>query len=197
MNINPISFRGQIPVDFYGRDPVSGNFFPIVKPEHVKKCQSFVVRNLNGTAKKLKNSDFVNIYKKADKDYAYIPTIRTFYDREAQVPTKVRELAPHYVYLVTGKDAQAYDDLGKELGIAKRDYFERTGQKYGYDVQRAKKDYELGIKDLVFNKSKVVKTEKNKDAALQVFFDIHKNKKNEIDKFEYLGAFVAEDKKPH
>lgn len=197
MNINPISFRGQIAVDFYGRDPKSGNFFPLVKPEHVKKCQSFVVRNLNGTAKKLKNSDFVNIYKKADKDYAYAPVIRTFYDREATIPTKVREFAPHYVYLVTGKDAETYDDFGKELGIAKRDYFERTGKKYGYDVKRANKDYERNIKDLVFNKAKKVKTEKGKDAVLNIFFDVHLNKKNEIDRFDYAGAFVSEDKKPH
>ena len=197
MNINPISFRGQIPVDFYARHPQTGYFVPIVKPEHVKKCQSFVVRNLNGTAKKMRNADFVNIYKKADKDYAYASVIRTYYDREVDIPKKMNEPVPHYVYLVTGKDAEIYDNLGKELGIAKRDYFERTGQKYGYDVQRAKTVYQHSLKDLVFNKCKKVKTEKGKEAALQIFFEPHYNKKGELDRFDYAGAFISEDKKPH
>ena len=61
---NNISFKGCIPVEFYAKNPKTNKYIPIVKDENIKKCQRFVVRNLNRTLKKSSQNDvFINAYK--------------------------------------------------------------------------------------------------------------------------------------
>ena len=65
MNINSISsisFKGYVPVRYMAKNPKNDKYVPVIKNENIRKCQSFVVRNLNGTAKNMRNDDFVNFY---------------------------------------------------------------------------------------------------------------------------------------
>ena len=67
---NNISFKGCIPVEFYAKNPKTNKYIPIVKDENIKKCQRFVVRNLNKTLKK--PNDIINISKTFKKRNFFI-----------------------------------------------------------------------------------------------------------------------------
>ena len=84
MNINrTLSFKANIPVFFYAKNPANNKYVPVMKNENIRKCQSFVARNLNGTAKNCKDDGFVEFYKMHDNDYANRPEIHSVYQQKA------------------------------------------------------------------------------------------------------------------
>ena len=51
MQTQNISFKGYMPVEFYARHPRTGYYVPVLKKENIRKCQRFVINNLNNPNK--------------------------------------------------------------------------------------------------------------------------------------------------
>ena len=64
MQTQNISFKGYMPVEFYARHPRTGYYVPVLKEENIRKCQRFVINNLNNPNKKNANQTFIEKYKK-------------------------------------------------------------------------------------------------------------------------------------
>ena len=186
---NNVSFRGCIPVEFYARYPKTNKYVPIVKPRNVKKCQSFVVRNLNKTLKEEnRTTEFVEIYKSVDKDYARTPSVRSYFDKYVPVAQKMSDPYFPSVYLFTGNDIDKANEIGRNLGEIKSDIFERTGQKDNAEVERAKRHYHNQMKKLFDKICSRVRDEQGNDLTLRVFFEPKYKKNGEFKKFEYKHA---------
>lgn len=181
-----ISFKGCIPVEFFAKHPVTQKYVPIVKYENIKKCKSFVVRNLNHTLKEANQNDiFINAYKKVDSDYAKTPFVRSIYDKYAPVPKSAKEKAPCYVYLFTGQDADSINQIGKQLGKEKFDIFERTGKKQSSEIDQAKNQYRRDIRNLINKICPRVKDEKGNKLVMRIFFEPEYNKKGDFKRFAF------------
>lgn len=185
MNTQNISFVGCIPMEFYAKYQKTGTYVPIVKPENVRKCQNFVVRNLNNTAGSNQNDKFVREYKKIDKDYAKVQNARSVYDKDAPIIKTINEELPFYSYLITGKDADELNDMGQQLGYRKKEIYDKTGSKNNSEVKKANRNYKYKIKNFIYNLCKRVKDENQNELIMQVYFTPKLNKKGEVTKFNY------------
>ena len=78
------SFKACVPVQIYAKNPNTGKYSPLRKKDNdstnIRKCQRFVVSNLNGTAKTKQDNDFVNFYKGVDKDYSLVNIVEAHYN---------------------------------------------------------------------------------------------------------------------
>ena len=194
--IQNVSFKGVMPVEFYAKNPSNNKYVPVVKPENVKKCQSFVIRNLNGSITSNSNVDFIREYLKQDKDFAKCPVARTVYDKEVPVVTTTKNGVPYYVYLVTGSHTDTVDKLGKELGKVKADVFERTGKRDGFEVKEAQKNYFKELKNFVFKQCPRVKNEFGDKTIMRVFFDPKYDKNGKLKNFIYKDVmFYGENER--
>ena len=189
-----ISFSGCIPVVFYAKHPITKKYIPIVKDANIKKCQSFVVRNLNKSLKEASlNDTFINAYKAIDKDYAQTPVVRSYFDKFAPKPTTAHEKAPRCVYLFTGKDVDCINQLGKELGKQKTDIFEATGKKECAEVRQAKRRFRAGMKDLIDRICPRVNDENGAPYVMRVLFTPEYDKKGMFKKFNFHDVFFDYD----
>ena len=192
--IQNVSFKGVMPVEFYAKNPKNNKYVPVVKPENVKKCQSFVIRNLNGSITRNSNVDFIREYLTVDKDFAKVQVARTFYDKEAPVITSARQDVPYYVYLVTGSHVDEVDKLGKELGKVKADVFERTGLRQGSEIKKAQKHYFEQLRKFVFRTCPRIKDESGDKVVMRIYYDPKYDKKGNLKNFEYRNVvFYGED----
>lgn len=190
-----ISFKGCIPVVFYAKHPITKRYVPIVKEQNIKKCQYFVVRNLNGTMKGENKSDvFVNAYKSIDPDYAKVPTVRSFCDKYAQMPMNAKEPAPRSIYLFTGSDADKAKEIGETLIKEKADIFEATGKKDNYAIRQAKKRYGFGIKKLLNKICPRVGDGNGNPYVMRVLFTPEFNKKGMLKNFKFQDVFFDIDR---
>ncbi len=185
--INPVSFKGYVPVKFYAKNPANGKYSRVIKHENLRKCQGFVVRNLNGTAKANRNNEFVDFYRSHDKDYREYPFVMSVYDEE-----KARE---PIVYMITGNDADRAKELAKPVGIAKGESIERIGNSKSFEARYAAKNYFQNMKYFLKNSCRRLKNENREDLTLRVFFDPEYTKKEQkLKGFKYVGCdFVAEN----
>ena len=183
--ISKVSFQGVMPVEFYARNPKTNKYLPVVKPENVQKCQSFVIRNLNGTVTPRTNLDFVTEYMKIDQDYARCPVARTFCDKEAPVVTSLQQEIPKYVYLITGSDVEYVDEMGRKLSKAKSDIFEKTGRTQGPEIKQAQRTYYDRVKNFVFKKCARVKDGYGDKTVMRVFFEPRYGQKGDLKNFDY------------
>lgn len=173
-----VSFKGYVPVTFFAKNPKSGNYVPVLKEENVRKCQSFVIRNLNGTAKNLKNDEFVKFYKNVDKDYQRVEKARSIYDTNEPI-----------VYLVTGYDVDYVNDMAKEMRLRKNDAYERTGKKNSSEARRANKDYYNKTRAFLSHVCKRLKNKNGEKLTLEVYFEPKYTKKEgKLLGFNYTGA---------
>ena len=179
-NSKNLSFKAYIPVSYYAVDMATKKCSRIVKPENIKKCQSFVVRNLNGTAKNNKNDSFVSYYSSFDRDYKTIPKVRTVYDYDSAK-----------AYIVTGKDVEVVDKLAKPIGIAKSESVERTGESKSFETKTAAKNYFRQIKNYIKNSCRRLKTETGTGLELRVFYQPKFKKNGELKSFEYVNAQIV------
>ena len=189
-----ISFKGCIPVVFYAKNPKTNKYVPIVKEQNIKKCQRFVVRNLNRSIKQENQNDvFINAYKRIDSDYAKTPVVRSYYDKCAPMPKTAYEPAPRCIYLFTGKDVDCINKLGKDLGKEKSDIFESTGKKENAAVAEAKKRYRTGIKELINKICPRVNDGKGTPYVMRILFTPEYDKKENLKGFKFQDVFFDYD----
>ena len=189
-----ISFTGCIPVEFYAKHPITKKYIPIVKDVNIKKCQSFVVRNLNKTLKESNlNDTFISAYKAIDRDYAQTPVVRSYFDKLAPKPITAREKDHRCVYLFTGKDVDCINKLGKELGKEKSDIFEATGQKENAATRQAKRRFRAGMKDLINRICPRVNDGNGNPYVMRVLFTPEYDKKGKFKKFNFQDVYFDRD----
>ncbi len=182
-NVSNVSFKGYVPVRYYAKNPATGKYSPVVKNENIKKCNSFVVRNLNGTLKKNKNEDFVDFFRSHDSDYRRLPVVHSVYDQNAPV-----------VYLITGKDADTVREMAKPIGRAKGEALDKTGCSKSFEVSNASNDFFRNVKAFMKNGCRRLKSEEGDNLSLRVYFDPKYNKKNNLTGFDFVNArFLTEE----
>lgn len=186
MNVKGVqspSFKAYVPVTYYAKNPADGKYCRVMKPENVKKCQSFVVRNLNGTAKNMKNEQFVDFYSKFDSDYSKRPEVRTVYDYD-----KAR------AFIITGNDVDAISNFAKPIGIAKGESIDRTGHSSSLETHLAAKDYFSQVKYFLRNSCKQVKDPNGNKLALRMYYDPQYKKDGTLKGFKFVNArMIADD----
>ena len=181
-SVSNCSFKGYIPVQYYAKHPTKDKYVPVIKRENIKKCNGFVVRNLNRTAKNNRNQNFVNQYKNQDRDYRSLPVVKSIYDDET--PT---------VFLVTGKDVDEVNNLAKPVGIAKRESIDAIGNSHSFESKNAAKNYFRNAKNFLFRYCNRVKNEDGKPLTMQVFFNPVYNKRQELKGFDYVKTSFVQD----
>ena len=193
---NNISFKGCIPVEFYVKHPITKKYIPMTKDKNIKKCQNFVVRNLNKTlSEKNQNDIFINAYKAIDPDYAKTPIVRSYFDKYEPRPKTAHEPAPRCVWLFTGKDVDSINKIGKELGKEKSDFFEATGKKEGAEINQAKRRFRAGINDLIHKICPRVNDGKGNPYVMRILFTPEYDKKGMLKKFNFQDVFFDHDMK--
>lgn len=172
------TFKGYVPVQFYAKNPANGKYGPVQKRENIKKCQSFVVRNLNGTAKNNRNEDFVDFYKQYDSDYCAIPAVHSIYDDNRPI-----------VHMVTGKDVDRVKEMAKPLGKAKADSLEAFGHTGAFEVYQTGREYYRGVHNFIKNSCRHLKSDDdNQNLMLRVYFDPVYGKKGQFKGFNFVNA---------
>jgi len=173
--IKNISFTGHTRIQFYAQHPKRNIYVPVLKKENIRKCQRFVIQNLNGTAKE-KNQEFINFYKQMDRDYARNNCARTVYEEDDKLP-----------HLITGSDTDYLVEIGKTLGMAKADAFDKTGKRGSYEEKAAQKQYYQDLHKFLKNCKKV--RDKDGDTVfLNVFFKPKYSRTEKLKGFEYVGS---------
>ena len=191
---NNISFKGCIPVEFYAKNPKTNKYVPIVKEQNIKKCQNFVVRNLNHSLKPENQNDiFIKAYKAIDPDYARTPVVRSYRDKFVPIPKTAYEPAPRCIWLFTGKDVDSINKLGKELGKEKMDIFEATGEKENASVRQAKRRFRAGMKDLINRICPRVHDGHGNPYVMRILFTPEYNTKGDLKKFNFQDVFFDYD----
>ena len=174
INFKNCSFKGYIPVSYFAKNPANNEYVPVIKNENIRKCNGFVVRNLNGTAKSNKNSDFVSEFKSYDKDYASVPAVKSVYD----------DVSPR-VYLITGKDVDTVNALAKPVGVAKREACERTGKSKSFESKMAANNYFKQIRSFINYNCRRIKDKDGQPLSLNVYFNPEYTKNNSLKGFKY------------
>ena len=187
--VQSLSFKGYVPVQFYAKNPANGKYGPVQKKENIKRCQGFVVRNLNGTAKTNKNDDFVNFYKQHDIDYKNVPSVHSVYDHENPI-----------VYMVTGSDVDKVREMAKPIGKAKAESLDTFGHTKAFEVGQAGRDYYREVQHFIKNTCKCLKSNDVKKLMLRVYFDpVYGKKGKQKDKlqgFKFVNArFIINSEK--
>lgn len=180
--ISPCSFKSYIPVTYYAKAPNENEYTQIISRENMRKCQSFVTRNLNGTAKNMKCPEFVNMYKSYDKGYAYNPVVHSVYDKDT--PT---------VYMVTGNDVNVVQSYAKNVGKMKSESILRIGEAKSYESKKAAKDYFRQVKNFMKKSCRRVKNQNNEDLSLRVYFDTPLTRNGNIKGFNFANARFVKD----
>jgi hypothetical protein len=180
--ISQCSFKSYIPVTYYAKCPNENNYSQIVSKENMRKCQSFVVRNLNGTAKNMKCPEFVNMYKSYDKGYAYNPVVHSVYDKDKPI-----------VHMVTGNDVDVVRNFAKNVGQTKHESIARIGKSESYESKKAAKDYFREVKSFIKNNCRRVKNSENENLSLRVYFDTPLTKTGTIKAFNFANARFVKD----
>ena len=153
---------------------------PVVRKNNIRKCQSFVIRNLNGTAKNSKSSEFTNYYKNYDYDYRVDSVARSVYDKNSAV-----------VHMVTGEDVQYIDNFGKALGLSKAESIDRAGTTKTFDVACESKKFYVNALDFIRREAKPLTDKNGENLELQVFFSPKYTKKGILKSFEYVNALFV------
>ncbi len=177
-SVSCVSFKAYIPIKFLAKNPETGNYNRIIDKENIRKCQSFVVRNLNGTAKNIKNEKFVEFYKSYDKDYAALPKVHSVYDNKKPV-----------VYMVTGKDTDVIDSLAKPVGTAKGKSMETIGNISSFESRSASRNYFTNVGIFLKNACKRVHSSDGQDLSLVMYFKpVYTKRDKKLTGFEFMNA---------
>ena len=178
-----LNFNGYIPVRYYEKENSEDKAARIVSQKNIKKCQGYIVRNLNGTSKDI-NQDFVKLYGAHDKDYKKYPHVRSYYPGNSPV-----------AYLVTGYDADEMDKLAKPIGIAKGEAKHCTGNSRSYESRSAVRTFYKDAESFLKHSCNRVKSEDGEKYILNILVKPVYNKKNELKKFEFQEAKFTKETK--
>ena len=188
MTINSsVSFKGYVPVVFYAKNPSNDKYVPVLKNENLRKCQSFVVRNLNSTAKNNKDDGFVRFYADNDPDYVSRNEVHSVYRQKGPM-----------LYMVSGSDVDKVREFAKPVGIAKADSIEALGHTKSFEVREAAHNYINSVYSFLKNTCKQLRTKDGSEKlVLCLFFDPkYKKRTGKLSGFEFSSAkFVTQDSK--
>lgn len=176
------SFKGYIPVKHFALYPKDNKYYQVTKRENLIKCQSFVVRNLNGTAKKMKNQEFIDYYRFHDGDYKTCPVVQSAYDNTT--PT---------IYMITGYDTDAVKLEARNIGKAKREAIELTGNSETFESKNKANEYFRNINRLIRTSCRQVQAPNGDKLELQVYFIPKYDKDGKVKSFIYQTAYFAKD----
>ena len=185
MKINSVqspSFKAFVPITYYAKNPVDDKYVRVMKPENIKKCQSFVVRNLNGTAKSNKNDAFVDNYAYYDSDYRRLRAVRSVYDYDSAKS-----------YIITGKDVDTVTNLAKPIGMAKSESIERTGRANSFEAKLATNDYFKKIRDFLRYTCRQVRNQEGEKLSMNVYFDPKYKRDGSLKGFDYVGMKMVKE----
>lgn len=178
-----ISFKGYIPTRYFARHPKTGKFVPVLKNENIKKCNNFIVKSLNKTAKNNKGDEFVKMYKDTDKDYARNPIVSSIYDTEKPV-----------VYLISGSDSEAIREMGRDFGRKKKEANDLPEYAIASTIKRTGREYYNQTRKFINNFCKRTKNTEGRDLTLHVFFEPKYTKKeHKLTGFEFVDAKFVDD----
>lgn len=183
---NNINFGSATHVYFFTSDGKR-----IISDKNMKKCERYLVRQLNNAKNlKSKNQELADTFKfdkrqnVGDKDYYNKPIVRSVYEY-------AKERAKGFVNIITGKDVKPVDDIGKEIGKSKRLAKERTGSTDSFETSYSIKQY--NTKAPKYADSKGIYKD-GKRQAFGVIFDPLYNKKGELKNFKYnRSGYFDED----
>lgn len=176
------AFKAYVPVTYYIKDNETGEYDRVTRPEIMKKCQSFVIRNLNGTAKNMACDRFVNGYSKYDSDYRNDKRATSYYDNENA-----------RVLMVTGKDVDAVKQMAKPIGIAKGEAIDRTGKSKSFESRMATRDYFKQLKSFLRTSCRQVHNQNGENLALRVYFIPKYKRDGSISKLNYDCALFTKN----
>ena len=182
---NP-SFKAYIPVTYYATNPSTGKYSRVVKDENLKKCQRFIISNLNNTAKRFKDDVFVECYKQFDSDYVKNPTAKSFYDEDNA-----------RVFLITGDDADTVQSFAKPIGIARGEAKDRIGHSKSYEASLASRIYFHDVRAYLKNTARQHRAQDGTRLEMRAFFNPTYNKKGRHTGFKFVGFQMVADKKPN
>ncbi len=180
--INSPSFKSYIPVTYYAKCSDNQHYRRVTDERYIRLCQSFVIRNLNNTAKNMRNQNFIDFYAGQDKAYKSVPAARSIYDKNNAT-----------VYLVTGKDVDEINKIAKPIGAAKSASLEKTGSSKSFEASVLAKSYFTNALMFLKNSCSRVKSSDGTPLSLRVYFYPKYNKKGEVKGFDFSNArFVRE-----
>ena len=182
-SVQNISFKAYVPVSYYAKNPANGQYVPVIKKENIRKCHGFVVRNLNGTAKRNKNEKFVDFYKAHDADYRRNPKVQSVYDRNLPV-----------VYMVSGNDVDVVTELAKPVGKAKSESLDLIGHSNSFESSRAANEFFKNVRSFLNKSCRRLKSDDKQNLSLRVYFDPKYNTKDKLVSFNFVNArFIKEE----
>lgn len=189
MNINsPVSFKSIVPVKYFAKNPKNGQYVPVLKDENIRKCQGYIVRNLNKSESENKNENFVSLYSFTDREYSKIPYVRSVYSYKYKNGQKNK--TPD-VYLLTGRDAIEADKMARPIGVAKSDSKEKYNTTDTRTVKETANTYFYNLDNYIRTQANPLKNERKEALELHVYFEPQYTKDNKLKKFEYsFSAFV-------
>ena len=152
----------------------------------LKNCGGQLVRNLNGTLKKLTLPEFVDLYKAQDKDYRELPKVCTIYDRRSPNTT-----------LISGSDAEKIEENRQKIKLNIYQSKEKYGDYNAFEAKTAKRNYILEAKRYLKSHSTPLKADNGENLTLEAYFKpqyyTKGAKKGELKGFSYVNAKFLKD----
>ena len=176
-SVSPVSFKSYVPVYHKAKNPKTGEFELITSQDQIRKCQRFVVSNLNHSGFNKKDSSFVSMFAAKDPDYRYLNVVQSVYDDKLPV-----------VHMATGKDVDIIKNYAKNVGRAKSDALYAYGTTKTYETSRVTTDYFKTAKRYLFNSARRIKSQEGDRQALTVYFEPKFKRNGDFKEYQYVGA---------
>lgn len=177
---NP-SFGASFPIYYYAKDK-AGKVYRVMKPENIKKCNSYIIRNLTGSIKE-QNNKIIEIFRNFDCEYKISGAVRSVYDK-----------AQSLVYLVTGKkDCEAIKRMGQVLGEIKKESIIRTKTTKTFEVVEAAKNFFRKSISYVRRPDIRKKTKDGKNMVVHAVFDAEYKKNGDVKGFKFSDIRILKE----
>ncbi len=184
MNIQsvcPVSFKSYVPVYHKKFNPKTGEYDLITDQKEIRKCQRFVVSNLNHSKNGKKDATFVRMFAGKDPDYRYLNVVQSVYDDHLPV-----------VHMATGKDVDAIKSFAKNVGIAKSSAIDAYGTSRTAETSRVATDYFSKAKRHLFTRARRLKSPDGDKQGLEVYFKpIYKRNGEQKDLIYEKAEFIT------
>ncbi len=178
---NTKAFGASFPIYYYAKDK-AGKVYRVMKPENIKKCNSYIIRNLTGSIKN-KNNNLIETFKNFDSEYKLSGKIRSVYDK-----------AEALVYMVTGKkDCEFIKKLGQELGEIKSESIRRTKTTKTFEVVEAAKSFFKKSISYVRRADVRKKNQKGEKMVIHAVFDAEYKKNGDVKGFKYSDIAILKE----
>lgn len=158
-SVSPVSFKSYVPVYHKKFNPQTGEYDLITDQKEIRKCQRFVVSNLNHSKNGKKDATFVKMFSGKDPDYRYLNVVQSVYDDKLPV-----------VHMATGKDVDIIKNYAKNVGRAKSDALYAYGTTKTSETSRVTTDYFKTAKRYLFTKARRLKSPAGDKQGLAVYF---------------------------